>query len=278
VIGLPSAAERPASSGGSPVREKAVVAAIDHGLSWGSYEGFEDPEPTLRTVLEAGADGILAGVPFLRRYEDLLDSYPNVDRIATLDQLHDSTLPGKSEEAEIHHPLFSATEAAWVGADAAKVALVYGREDPDVLGENLQFTASMATECRTVGIPLVVEPTLWGQRIDDEFDGEMLEDAARVAFETGADIIKSPYPGRADFEPIVDNSPQPVYIAGGPTAETDREVLEMVAGATEAGSRGVMFGRNIWQRDDPAAVVSALQRIVHDGTSVDDAMSALEER
>jgi class I fructose-bisphosphate aldolase len=258
------------------MREKAVVAAIDHGLSWGAYEGFEDPERTLRTILEAEPDGILAGVPFFRRYEDLLDSYPDIDRIATLDQLHDSTLPGESEGAEIHHQLFTPTEAAAVGADGAKVALVYGREDPDVLAENLRFTAQIASECRSLGVPLVVEPTLWGQRIEDEFDGEMLEDAARVAFEIGGEVIKSPYPGRAKFEPIVENSPQPVYIAGGPTAETDREVLEMVAGASETGARGVMFGRNIWQRDEPAAVVDALKRIVHDGASVAEAMDALE--
>ena len=259
------------------MRKRAVVAAIDHGLSWGAYEGFEDPEPVLQTVLEAGADGILAGVPFLRRYQDLLDTYPSVDRIATLDQLHDSTLPGAHEDAEIHHQLFSPQEAAAVGADAAKVALVYGREDPDVLAENLRFTADVAPDCRDVGVPLVVEPTLWGQRADDEFDGEMLEHAARVAFEIGADVIKSPYPGRAAFDPIVDNAPLPVYIAGGPAAETDREVLEMVAGATDAGARGVMFGRNIWQREDPGAIIAALKAIVHEEAGVDEAAAVLED-
>lgn len=260
------------------MREKAVIAAIDHGLSWGSYEGFEDPESTLRTVLDGGVDGVLAGVPFLRRYRELLDSYPEVKRVASLDQLHDSTLPGVHEDAEIHQQVFSPSDAAAVGADATKVALVYGREDPDVLARNLRFIAKAAPECRSVGVPLVVEPTLWGQRIDDEFDAAYLEDAARVAFEIGADIIKSPYPGEAGFAPIVDNAPLPVYIAGGPAAETDREVLEMVAGATSAGARGVMFGRNIWQRENPGAVVGALKRIVHEDATVDEAATTLEDQ
>lgn len=249
---------------------EAVVAAVDHGLHWGAYEGFEDPAATLETVLEAGVDGVLAGVPFLRRFDWLLEEY-GVTRIATLDQLHDSTVPGRHEDAEIHHQVFSPVAAADAGADVAKLALVYGRSDPDVLGGNLQFVAEAAADCRSVDLPLVVEPTLWGQRLDDEFDGDLLADAARVAFELGADVLKSPYPGRAAFAPIVDHAPVPVYIAGGPAVDTDRKVLEMVAGAREAGSRGVMFGRNIWQREDPTAVIDALRALVHEGATVDRA-------
>ena len=257
------------------VETEAVVVAVDHGLHWGAYEGFERPETTLRTVLEAGVDGVLAGVPFLRRFDSLLAEY-GVTRIATLDQLHDSTIPGRSEGAEIHQQVFTAEAAAAAGADAAKLALVYGRADADVLADNLQFTATAAAECRAADLPLVVEPTLWGQRLDDEFDPAHLADAARIAFELGADVLKSPYPGRDGFGSIVRNAPVPVYVAGGPAVDADREVLEMVAGARDAGGRGVMFGRNVWQRENPAAVARALRALVHDGATVDDAEELLD--
>jgi class I fructose-bisphosphate aldolase len=174
--------------------------------------------------------------------------------------------------------VFSPRAAAEAGADAAKLALVYGRSDPDVLAGNLRFVAEAAADCRRVDLPLVVEPTLWGQRLDDEFDGDLLADAARVAFELGADALKSPYPGRAAFAPIVDHAPVPVYIAGGPAVDTDREVLEMVAGARDAGARGVMFGRNVWQREDPTAVIDALRALVHEGSTVERAAGLLGER
>lgn len=251
---------------------RSVTVAIDHGLHWGVYDGFENPGETLDTVLEAEPDGILASVPFLRRFRERIESH-DVDAIATLDLTHDSTLPGDHEDAEIHTQVFEAEAAAEV-ADAAKVALVYGRDDPAVLEKNVEFVASAVEDCRDAGIPLVVEPTLWGNRADDEFDAEYLANANRLAFELGADILKSPYPAEG-FERIVDNAPQPMYIAGGPTVETDREVLEMVRNATDAGALGVMFGRNIWQRDDPAAVVEALTSIVHDDASVEEAATHL---
>lgn len=257
------------------MNEDAVVVAIDHGLHWGSYDEFDDPEATLRTLLEANVDGLLAGVPFLKRFRSVIDDY-DVHRIATLDLLHNSTIPGGDDGSEIHAQVFPPEAAVKAGADAAKMALVYGRSDPAVLSDNLEFVADAATTCTDVDLPLVVEPTLWGQEIDDEFDGEMLADAARIAFELGADVLKTPYPGAAEFAPIVDHAPVPVYIAGGPAVESDRAVLEMVAGARDAGGRGVMFGRNVWQRENPAAVVDAFRRIVHDGSSVDEAAAALE--
>ncbi len=251
---------------------RSVITALDHGLHWGVYEGFENPGELLDRILEAGSDGVLGSVPFLRRYQDRLDEH-DAYTIGTLDVLYDSTLPGDSENAEIHTQVFDASDAAQV-ADAAKVALVYGREEPAVLQSNIEFVARAAKECREVGIPLIVEATLWGQRATDEFDTEYLVHANRLAFELGADILKSPYPPTG-FDRIVDNAPQPVYIAGGPAAGTDREVLEMVRGACDAGALGVMFGRNIWQRDDPASIIEALSMIVHEDVSVDEATTTL---
>ena len=224
----------------------------------------------LQTVLEAGVDGVLTGVPFLRAFDLLLYQY-DATRIATLDQLHDSTIPGRQEGAEIHQQIFSPHNAAAAGADAVKIALVYGRKNTDTLATNLEFVAAIGSECREIDLPLIIEPTLWRQRLDDEFDGDLLADAARVAFEMGADVLKCPYPGSDEFAPLVDNIPLPVYIAGGPAVETDREVFEMVAGAHDAGGLGVMFGRNIRQRDDPAIITEALSSIVHDGATVDQA-------
>lgn len=253
----------------------AVIVAIDHGLHWGVYDDFADPEEMIENVLASGADGVLAGVPFLRRFADLLASYPDVTVIATLDQLHDSTIPGEHGSAEIHQQVFSVEAAAAVGADAAKVALVYGRQNPDVLAENIRFTAQAAERGREAGVPLVVEPTLWGQRIDGDLDGDLLADANRLAFELGADILKSPYPGRDAFAPITANAPVPLYIAGGPAVDTAEGLLEMVADASTAGADGVMFGRNVWQHENPAGVVQALQAIVHDGASPAEAKDLL---
>lgn len=253
-----------------------VVVALDHSLHWGVHEGFENPRATLEAVLDGDPDGVLASVSLLRRFSEFFESYPTVERIATLDLIHDSTVPGIREDGEIHSRVFSAHEAARIGADAAKVAVVYGRKRESVLRDNIEFAAGVAEECRSAGLPLVVEPTLWGSRIDDELDPERLADAARIAFELGADIIKSPYPGTdAEFTPIGEDLPLPVYIAGGPAVESDRDVLGMVAGAVDDGARGVMFGRNIWQRPDPAAMIDAIDAVITGAKTVEEADGSL---
>lgn len=251
----------------------AVIVAIDHGLHNGVNEQFEDPETTLANLLDTDIDGILAGIPFIRRFQGMLERYPGLTTIATIDQLHNSTFPGENDGTEIHHQVFSVEEAARLDADAIKSALVYGREDPAVLEQNLSFVARASERARELGIPSVVEPTLWGKLAEDDLDADRLAHANRIAFELGADILKSPYPGDpASFEPIVSNAPLPVYIAGGPAVDTDREALGMVKGAMDIGARGVMIGRNIWQRDDPASMIRAIGEIVHEGAAVDDVL------
>ena len=257
--------------------DSAVIVAMDHGLNWGVQPGFEDPEATLSAVLDGDPDGVLAGVPFLRRFEALLDDHPDVDRVATLDLFHESTLPGVREDAEIHRRVFGPQAAIDAGADAAKVALVYGRHAEATLETNLVETAEAAESCRERGLPLVVEPTLWGERIDDELDPTYIRNATRVAFELGADVLKCHYPGDPEaFGRIAGDAPVPVYIAGGPAADTDLAALRMVADAVGAGARGVMIGRNIWQRDDPAGMIDAVGAVVHEGVAPEAAADRLD--
>jgi class I fructose-bisphosphate aldolase len=68
----------------------------------------------------------------------------------------------------------------------------------------------------------------------------------------------------------------PVVIAGGEKVETDRELLEMVAGSLEAGGKGVSIGRNVFQHDRPDKMVAAIAMIAHQNAPVDDALKLLE--
>ncbi|MFC7138769.1 class I fructose-bisphosphate aldolase [Halosimplex aquaticum] len=255
----------------------AVVVALDHGLHWGVFDGFEDRRATLERVLEGEPDGVLASVPFLEQYEDVFAEYPDVYKIGTLDIIHDSTLPGHQGANEIHRQAFSLEQADRAGADAVKVCVIYGRENPDVLGDNLEFAARVAAEGRNHDLSVVLEPTLWGPRITDDLDASFIEQAGRIGSELGPDMLKLYYPGSSEaFEPVVANSPCPVYVAGGPKAERDHDVLEMTEGAVAAGSAGPIYGRNVWQHDDPAGMVSALKAIVHDGATAEEALGRLE--
>lgn len=250
----------------------AVVVALDHGLSLGSPTGFETPEETLDMVLEGDPDGILVGPHFARHYRDRLQE-TDVDAVLTADVVTWSTSPGREHGEDLWTPAFGPDFLQELDPAGVKAVLVFGRDDNETFRRNVEYIAELAQELRGTGVPLVVEPVMWGERIPDqlETDPEYVADALRMGWELGADILKAPYTGSVEsFEPIVSNAPVPVMILGGPASGTTRAMLESVEGAMDAGACGLMIGRTIWKSDDPARTVAALTEIVHEDASVSD--------
>lgn len=250
----------------------SVVVALDHGLSLGAPEGFENPLETLEKVISGGADAVLVGPHFARQYQDRL-SDAGVEVVLTADVVTWSTNPGREHDVDLWTPAFDAELLKDLDPAGVKTVLVFGRDDKDLFQKNIKYVAELAEDLRGTGIPLVVEPVMWGQRIPDqlETDPEYVADGLRMGWEFGADILKAPYTGtRESFEPIVSNSPVPVMILGGPASGETREMLKSVEEAIASGARGLMIGRTIWKSEDPAKTVGALTQIVHEGATVEE--------
>jgi len=251
----------------------AVVVALDHGLSLGAVEGFHDPGETLDRVLDADPDAVLVGPHFARRFDDRLNQ-SDTDVVLTADIVTFSPNPGHDEGDDIWTPAFDTDLLLDLDPVGVKAVLVFGRDDTEMFRRNQAYIAELAEDLRGTGVPLAVEPVMWGRRIPGSFeaDPDLVARATRMAWEYGADILKAPYTGDVDsFGPIVRNAPVPTMILGGPASGTTREMLDDVAGPMEAGARGLMIGRSIWKADDPTRTVSALNRIVHDGASAAEA-------
>ena len=56
----------------------------------------------------------------------------------------------------------------------------------------------------------------------------------------------------------------PIVIAGGKKIP-EAEALEFTAQAIAAGADGVDMGRNIFQSEDPVAMIQAVRAVVHEG-------------
>jgi len=127
-------------------------------------------------------------------------------------------------------------------------------------------------------MPLLTMMYPRGERIKDEYDVGAIKHVARLGAELGADIVKVSYTGTMEsFREVVAGCPVPVVIAGGPKMSSDREILEMVKGAVEAGGAGVSIGRNIFQHRDPSRMVGAISLIVHENAGVEEALGFLGE-
>jgi fructose-bisphosphate aldolase, class I len=58
----------------------------------------------------------------------------------------------------------------------------------------------------------------------------------------------------------------------------DEEVLRRTEALMRQGAAGIVYGRNVIQHADPAAMTRALMAVVHDGASADDALALLGAR
>lgn len=101
-----------------------------------------------------------------------------------------------------------------------------------------------------------------------------LKHACRVLSENGADIVKTYYCD--GFEEVVEACLAPIVIAGG-TKRPTKEALEFTSNAIKAGAVGVDMGRNIFQNENPVAMIQAVRSIVHDKKSVEAALSLYQK-
>jgi 3-hydroxy-5-phosphonooxypentane-2,4-dione thiolase len=85
--------------------------------------------------------------------------------------------------------------------------------------------------------------------------------ATRMLAEFGAHIIKTYY--CEDFEKVVAACPVPIVVAGGKKLP-EKDALTLVYNSIKAGAAGVDMGRNIFQAENPKAMVKAIGKIVHE--------------
>ncbi|MCC6313988.1 MAG: fructose-bisphosphate aldolase [Thermomicrobiales bacterium] len=250
---------------------RSFITAYDHGITIGVQPGGEDARGGLAKVIAGEPDGVLIAPGLYRVLADefAFKGAPSV--IIRADWiLNNEVVPRlpeklkKIEHGENYRVICSPADAAAMGADAIVMFLVVGSRDGSVFGDNIEALARAAQEAHAVGLPLIVESVLWGAGITDKTDPELLAFAARVATELGADVIKTTYTGDpATMRRVVDGSPVPVLVLGGAKAPTLAPVLEATRGALESGAKGVVYGRNVWQAEDPVAVSRQLRAIIH---------------
>lgn len=164
-------------------------------------------------------------------------------------------------------------EAVSLSADAVSVHVNIGAENEE---EQLQELGRIAEVCESWGMPLLAVMYPRGEKIENEFDAEDLAHAARAGAELGADIVKTSFTEKISyFRKVTRGCPVPVLIGGGPKVGSDFEILEMASKAIRTGGAGVSIGRNVFQHKNPAGMVKALSKIVHQQTHPEEAEEEL---
>ena len=95
----------------------------------------------------------------------------------------------------------------------------------------------------------------------------------------GADVIKAdPTDDVSLYHRVIQVAGDtPVLVRGGGKV-SDREILQRTAALLEQGASGIVYGRNIIQHSNPAAITKALMGMVHDGLGVEEAVKLVAGR
>ncbi|GAH97018.1 unnamed protein product, partial [marine sediment metagenome] len=70
---------------------------------------------------------------------------------------------------------------------------------------------------------------------------------------------------------VVENTPVPIFTIGAEKLNTDLAVLKKAYDSIKAGARGIIFGRNIFMASDPKKLVSALNDVINNEVSLEEA-------
>ncbi len=236
---------------------RGLVVAFDHGMGGANHGGMAHPGRTLDELIGAGADAVLTTVGLAHRYHDKLS---RVGLVLNLD------LCTGHEESAVR-------EATLLGADMGK--FIFTPFSPDV-PDSLARTGHLVAVCHEWGLPLMVEPIPVSFEQTDAHTADNIGQAAKMACEVGADVVKMQYTGDSQsFQRIVATLYRPVVILGGPSRNDDRGLLQMVRDAIDGGAVGITIGRNIWGHERPGRMVAAMAAVIHEGASVEAAMREL---
>ena len=249
--------------------------AVDHGFfGEGSFlSGIEDMARTVAILVEAGPDAIQLSPG----QASLLQGVRGPDKPALVLRTDVANLYGGSPPARLFSRVVEAAVERAVVLDAACVVvnlfLLPGQ--PELHEQCLRNVSTLRAVCEPVGMPLMVEPLAMrpgegGYGVDG--DVEKIVPLVRQAVELGADVIKAdPTDDPAEYPRVVQAAgTRPVLVRGGGRV-SDEEILRRTEAIMRQGAAGIVYGRNVVQHEDPAAMTRALMAIVHGGASAEEA-------
>lgn len=252
--------------------------AIDHGVcnEPSFLTGLEDMNGVVDALVAAGPDAIQMNYG----QADLLQSRPERNKPALVMRID----MGNTYNAQRHRHMWAVLQnqdEPLIGAlemDAACVVvnLFMLPDEPDLFRQCVEHISRVRADCHRYGMPLMIEPLVMlpndvrgGYQVDGNV--EKIVPLVRLAAEMGADIIKAdPTDNPDDFHRVVEAARVPVLVRGG-GREDLKNVFAKSAALLAQGALGLVYGRNIYQHENPKRVVASLLAMIHNGASGDEA-------
>lgn len=235
---------------------RTAMLAFDHGYFQGPTSGLERIDLNI-VPLAPYADALMATRGIIRSVIPA--------SVGNALVLRASGGPSILKDLSNERIAMDMADAARIDAAAVAVQVFIGGEHETQSIENLNRQIDAGLQ---YGIP-VLGVTAVGKELTR--DSRYLGLATRIIAEFGAQLVKTYYVDEG-FDQVVAGCPVPIIMAGGKKLPA-LDALTMAFNAMDQGAAGVDMGRNIFQRNDPVAMIQAVRGIVHDGLNPADAVA-----
>lgn len=258
---------------------KCLDVAIDHGIfnEYSFLDGLENVEKVIAQLVLAGPDAIQTNYG----QSDILQNIPGKNKPALVMRVD----VGNPYNPEIHKVMYSALqnenepllEALRMDAACVVCNLLLLPGEPDLHRLSIKNISRIRSECDKYGMPLMIEPLVMksndirgGYQVDG--NKKLIVPLVRQARELGADIIKAdPTEHVEDYHEVVEAARCPVLVRGGGKEELN-EIFKKSYGFLQQGTKGLVYGRNIYQHPNPAQIVKAFMAMIHKDATPEEAM------
>ena len=247
---------------------KALILAYDHGIEHGPVD-FEpnpetaDPERVFDLATHDAVTALAVGKgvaeAYYRRYGD------DVSLLAKRNGTCELWM-GEPDSAVN----WSVEYAAELGADAIGFTLYGGSNNEVEMAEEFR-DAQEAARANDMGVVMWSYPR--GQGLKNDTSPDTIAYAARLGRSRVLDLrdVGTEFQPEAMGEAARMAGPTKVVMSGGSKTD-DRAFLETVAGAIDGGAKGLAVGRNVFQRENPEEILGALEAVIFEEASVDEAL------
>ncbi len=226
---------------------KSVMLAFDHGFIMGPTSGLERVDLNIVPLLPY-ADTVMCTSGMLRAAVPA-----DINKPICLRADAGSTLLSELND----NVVIDMEDAIRMNVSALAIMLAFGDKNNEA--KSVKNLYKLANQSERYGMP-VLGVTAVGR--DMVRDSRFFGLATRVCAENGANIVKTYYCD--GFEKVVAACPVPIVIAGGKKLP-ELEALELCYMAINDGAAGVDMGRNVFQSEDPTAMIQAIHAVVHTG-------------
>ena len=250
----------------------AIFLPYDQGLEHGPRDFFanpaaSDPRYILKLALEGGFNGIAIQIGLAEKfYWDYAGEIPLVLKLNGKTDIPPSDDPLSPVNATVE-------DAVRLGADAVGYTLYVGSPAQE---RDFEQYRQVRADAQRFGMPLIVWSYPRGEAIDakggkDSFYA--VDYAARTASELGADVVKVNFPhpekhygayarefsSQQAIDAVVRSANRTLLLVSGGERAGDEAMLEKARQSMEAGATGLIFGRNVWQREHSESLRFAAQ-------------------